>query len=176
MTSDRHMEPDRQQRRRRHGNTLGMYMYNVIPRAGPPETQLEAQLEAVDVLMRLSRDPNRGYCKVQTGIFIRECFRQEEFYANWGKSSLNQNLPHVLTAIVEGLDFCLEWPDVAKRAQLANKHPCIYNGCVVIMDITEGDYFSVGEKVAADGGFKGNGPLCDSSDNPGADPAGLPTG
>ncbi|KAJ1425781.1 hypothetical protein B484DRAFT_397819 [Ochromonadaceae sp. CCMP2298] len=128
-------------------------------------------------------------------------------------SSLNKDLPHVLSAIIEGLDFCLEWPDVAKRAQLANKHPGTFNGCDDIMHVTEvqckrpcdataqrdtwstekgiggghndrevwtecphylqeGDYFSVGEKVAADGSIKGDGPPRDSLDNLGADPAG----
>jgi hypothetical protein len=264
----------RHQRKRRHGNPLGVYMYNLIPPAGPPEHRLET----VDVFAKLSRDPARRYSKVLTALYIwelkaladlletrilrprnpnatrqrrckldhqhrlfwclrwlcsGECFRQEEFAAGWGKSSLHEDLPHVLGAIIEGLDFCIKWPNAAQRHRLANQHKGIFQGCVGVMDVTEikckrpkdskeerdvysakksghtwktlsacdfrgyctyvqtgvggghadreqwtacplylreAHYFSAGQRLAADGGFRGDGPLQASLDDPGADP------
>ncbi|KAJ1411183.1 hypothetical protein B484DRAFT_468339 [Ochromonadaceae sp. CCMP2298] len=125
---------------KRHGNSLGMYMYNLMPAFGSPDTKLET----VDVVAAVRLDRERNCIKAFTSLYEwefdalveklgpliartrsgtgkpRRCkldtanrlfwclhwlvcgdtFKQEEFTAGWGKSSLNEDLPHVLRAII----------------------------------------------------------------------------
>ena len=46
--------------------------------------------------------------------------RSREAEADWGKSSLQEDLVHVLTAIVKGLDDQIQWPDESHRWELVN--------------------------------------------------------
>jgi hypothetical protein len=58
-----------------------------------------------------------------------------QFDAGWSKSALAEDLPHVLEAIIEGLDNEVSWPDAAERATLAQEHPGIFHNCIGIVDI-----------------------------------------
>ena len=63
--------------------------------------------------------------------------RTRESRAGWAKSSIHDDVIHVLTAIVEGLDDQLQWPDENHRGELANVFPGIFNGCIGIADVKE---------------------------------------
>lgn len=64
-------------------------------------------------------------------------FKKTEFYSGWSKSSLNEDIPHVLRAIVDELDDEIKWPDADERAGLARESPGIFEKCVGICDIME---------------------------------------
>jgi len=55
----------------------------------------------------------------------------------WGKSSLQEDLIHVLIAIVEGLDDQIQWLDHNHRRELANVFQGVMKGCIGIADIKE---------------------------------------
>ena len=63
--------------------------------------------------------------------------RSREAEADWGKSSLQEDLVHVLTAIVEGLEQEIQWPDENRRRELANIFPGIFRGCIGVGDVKE---------------------------------------
>ena len=63
--------------------------------------------------------------------------RSREAEAGWGKSSLQEDLVHVLTAIVEGLEQEIQWPDENRRRELANIFPGIFRGCIGVGDVKE---------------------------------------
>jgi hypothetical protein len=63
--------------------------------------------------------------------------RSREAEAGWGKSSLQEDLVHVLIAIVEGLDDQIQWPDENHRRELANVFPGIFHGCIGVGDVKE---------------------------------------
>ena len=64
-------------------------------------------------------------------------FRQEEFYYKYAKSSLHEDLPHVLKAIIDGLDDFLRWPTAQERLVLATHYEGIFKNCVGLGDISE---------------------------------------
>jgi hypothetical protein len=47
------------------------------------------------------------------------------------------DLVHVLTAIVEGLDDQIQWPDENRRRELGIVFPGIFRGCIGIGDVKE---------------------------------------
>jgi hypothetical protein len=55
----------------------------------------------------------------------------------WCKSSVQEDLVHVLTAIVEGLDDHLQWPNANRRQEFANTFPGILRGCIGVGDVKE---------------------------------------
>ena len=52
--------------------------------------------------------------------------RTREVESGWGKSSMHLDLVHVLTAIVEGLDDQIQWPDENRRRELGIVFPGIF--------------------------------------------------
>jgi hypothetical protein len=52
-------------------------------------------------------------------------YRSREAETGWCKSSLQEDLVHVLTAIVEGLDDHLQWPNANRCQEFANTFPGI---------------------------------------------------
>jgi hypothetical protein len=63
--------------------------------------------------------------------------RSREAEAGWGKSSLQEDLVHVLIAIVEGLEDEFQWPDENHRRELANIFPGFFRGCIGVGDVKE---------------------------------------
>jgi len=52
-------------------------------------------------------------------------YRSREAETGWCKSSVQEDLVHVLTAIVEGLDDHLQWPNANRCQEFANTFPGI---------------------------------------------------
>ena len=63
--------------------------------------------------------------------------RSREVETGWCKSSVQEDLVHVLTAIVEGLDDHLTWPDADRRQEFARTFPGILRGCIGVGDVKE---------------------------------------
>ena len=57
--------------------------------------------------------------------------------SGWGKSIMQLDVVHVLTAIVEGLDDQIQWPDENQRRELGNVFPGIFHVCIGIGDVKE---------------------------------------
>jgi hypothetical protein len=66
-----------------------------------------------------------------------ESFREEEFQYQYSKTSLNDDLRHVLHCVIEGLDNCVVWPDANERAKIAKETTGIMENCVGVLDCTE---------------------------------------
>jgi hypothetical protein len=64
-------------------------------------------------------------------------YRSREADTGYVKSSVHEDLVHVLHAIVEGLDEHLSWPDENRRHELARVFPGILNGCIGVGDVKE---------------------------------------
>jgi hypothetical protein len=64
-------------------------------------------------------------------------YRQMEFYFGWSKSQFGLDIPHVLKAIIAGLDAYVRWPSAAERAEMAQQHSGIFKDCVGIIDANE---------------------------------------
>jgi hypothetical protein len=64
-------------------------------------------------------------------------YRSREADTGYAKSSVHEDLVHVLHAIVEGLDEHLSWPDENRRRELAVVFPGILNGCIGVGDVKE---------------------------------------
>jgi hypothetical protein len=63
--------------------------------------------------------------------------RTREVESGWGKSSMHLDLVHVLTAIIEGLDDQIQWPDENRRRELGIVFPGFFRGCIGIGDVKE---------------------------------------
>jgi hypothetical protein len=63
--------------------------------------------------------------------------RTRESRAGWSKTSMHEDLIHVLECIVEGLDDHLQWPSEQRREELANQFTGIFHGCIGIADVKE---------------------------------------
>jgi hypothetical protein len=50
---------------------------------------------------------------------------------------VQENLVHVLTAIVEGLDDHLQWPNADRHQEFARTFPGILRGCIGVGDVKE---------------------------------------
>jgi hypothetical protein len=57
-------------------------------------------------------------------------YRSREADPGYAKSCVQEDLVHVLTAIVEGLDEYLSWPDENCRCDLAVVFPGILSCCI----------------------------------------------
>jgi hypothetical protein len=64
-------------------------------------------------------------------------YRSREVDTGYAKSSVQEDLVHVLLAIVEGLDEHLRWPDDNRRRELAAVFPGILSGCIGVGDVKE---------------------------------------
>jgi hypothetical protein len=64
-------------------------------------------------------------------------YRSWEAETGWCKSSVQEDLVHVLTAIVEGLDDHLQWPDENRHQVLAHIFPGILRGCIGVGNVKE---------------------------------------
>jgi len=64
-------------------------------------------------------------------------YHTREATYGWSKTSLQEDNLHVLRAIVEGLEDQLQWPDAARRAELAGIHDGIFSNMIGILDIKE---------------------------------------
>ncbi len=64
-------------------------------------------------------------------------YKTREADTGWGKSTLQEDTVHVLRAIVEGLDNELQWPDAARRQEIANVFRGMLYGCVGVADVKE---------------------------------------
>jgi hypothetical protein len=64
-------------------------------------------------------------------------YRTRETETGWGKSFLCEDTPHVLKAIVEGLDGELQWSDEQQRRELGGVFQGIFHGCIGISDVKE---------------------------------------
>ena len=62
-------------------------------------------------------------------LHFSDTFRSMEFDAGWAKSSIAEDIPHVLQAIVHEI----EWPTAAERRILGQTFP-IFPGCVGVVD------------------------------------------
>lgn len=65
--------------------------------------------------------------------------RAREYTLGWAKSSCNEDIPHVLKAVISHLGNQIEWPDVATRALWANEHTGVFRGNIGIGDIKESE-------------------------------------
>jgi hypothetical protein len=63
--------------------------------------------------------------------------RTQGFWAGWSKSSMHEDVLHVLYAIIEGLDDQLKWPDENRQQELANFYNGIFHGCIGLADVKE---------------------------------------
>ena len=72
-------------------------------------------------------------CWLNDGLF----YRSQEAETGWSKTSVQEDLVHVLTAIVEGLDDHLQWLDANWRQELALIFPGILRGCIGVGDVKE---------------------------------------
>jgi len=63
--------------------------------------------------------------------------KKQEFNSGWAKSSVHEDIPHVLKALVDGLAGYISWPDAATRERWADQSEGIFSGCIGILDITE---------------------------------------
>ncbi len=50
---------------------------------------------------------------------------------------MQEDLVHVLVAIIEGLDEHMQWPNEQHREGLANQFTGIFHGCIGIADVKE---------------------------------------
>ena len=66
---------------------------------------------------------------------------QFEFKSGWSKSSMNEDIPHILLCIIEGLDDEIKWPDTEERTMLANLNNLVFKNCIGIADIMESPIF-----------------------------------
>jgi hypothetical protein len=57
-------------------------------------------------------------------------YRSREADTSYAKSSVHEDLVHVLLAIVEGLNEYLPWSDDNCRCELAVVFPGILSGCI----------------------------------------------
>jgi hypothetical protein len=64
-------------------------------------------------------------------------YRSREADTGYAKSSVHEDLVHVLQAIVEGLHEHLTWPDGDCRHELAEVFPGILRGCIGVGDVKE---------------------------------------
>ncbi len=64
-------------------------------------------------------------------------YKTREADTGYAKSSVHEDLVHVLLAIVEGLDEHLTWPDDNRRRELAAVFPGTLNGCIGVGDMKE---------------------------------------
>ncbi len=64
-------------------------------------------------------------------------YRSREADNGYAKSSVHEDLVHVLQAIVEGLHEHLTWPDGDHRRELAEVFPGILRGCIGVGDVKE---------------------------------------
>lgn len=70
-------------------------------------------------------------------LVTRTEYRQMEFYFGWAKSQFERDIPHVLLAIIRGLDAFICWPSVAERANMASMCTGLFRNCVGIIDANE---------------------------------------
>jgi len=82
-------------------------------------------------------------------------YRSRECETGWGKSSLQEDLVHVLIAIVEGLDDQLQWPDRIRRRELANVFQGVMKGCIGIADVKEYQIEKPTDKIKERESFSG---------------------
>jgi hypothetical protein len=64
-------------------------------------------------------------------------YRSREADTGFSKSSIQEDLVHVLEAIIEGLDEHLTWPDENCRRELAVVYTGILRGCIGVGDVKE---------------------------------------
>jgi hypothetical protein len=64
-------------------------------------------------------------------------YRSREADTGYAKSSVHEDLAHVLQAIIEGLDEHLTWPDENHRHELAAVYTGILRGCIGVGDVKE---------------------------------------
>jgi hypothetical protein len=72
-------------------------------------------------------------CWLNDGLF----YRAREADTGYSKSSIQEDLIHVLQAIIEGLDEHLTWPDDNHRRELALVYTGILRGCIGVGDVKE---------------------------------------
>jgi hypothetical protein len=63
--------------------------------------------------------------------------RTRKSWAGWSESSIQEDLVHVLVAVIEGLDEHVQWPNEQLREELANQFTGIFHGCIGIADVKE---------------------------------------
>ena len=61
-------------------------------------------------------------------------FKNIAFETGWSKSSIAEDIPHVLRAIIEGLDDEVQWPNEEQRHVLATQFDGIFSNCIGIID------------------------------------------
>jgi hypothetical protein len=64
-------------------------------------------------------------------------YRSRETDTGYSKSSVHEDIVHVLQAIIEGLDEHLTWPDENHRHELAVVYTGILRGCIGVGDVKE---------------------------------------
>ena len=64
-------------------------------------------------------------------------FKKMEFDTGWSKSSIAEDIPHILLAIIEGLDDEVQWLNDEQRHALATQFDGIFSNCIGIIDVWE---------------------------------------
>ena len=64
-------------------------------------------------------------------------FRVMEAWFGWAKTSIEKDVEHVLYAIIEGLDYAIQWPDNEERAHIASQYSGLLANVIVILDANE---------------------------------------
>jgi hypothetical protein len=64
-------------------------------------------------------------------------YKTQEADIGYGKSSIQEDIVHILQAIVKGLEAKLQWLDAEKRQQLATAFPGMFSGCIGVADVKE---------------------------------------
>ena len=66
-------------------------------------------------------------------------FRTREAEIGWSKSAIQEDLMHVLMAVIEGLDNQLKWPNAIERRRIieSSRDEVIFRGCIGIGDVKE---------------------------------------
>ena len=77
---------------------------------------------------------------VLQGLYDGLYYSSREADTGYAKSSVHEDLVHVLHVIVEGLDEHLSWLDENPRCELAAVFPGILNGCIGIGNVKEKEY------------------------------------
>jgi len=103
-----------------------------------------------NTLTNINTEGRRGYatggCKAdhQHRLFYTLCwlssgqsFQAMEFYTGCSKTTLCDDIKHILKCIIKALDNELQWPSVEERNEMAHETVGIMEGCIGIIDCTE---------------------------------------
>lgn len=88
-------------------------------------------------------------------LVTRSEYRMMEFYFGWAKSQFEKDIPHVLRAIIRGLQAFVQWPSAQERSAMGSTYSGIFAKCVGIIDANEVPIFKSADRVREAHTFSG---------------------